>query len=134
MSATPARPLVVVVEDNPSMRAALGRLLRASGFETALHASAEDFLIHPPTTSPACFVVDVQLPGVSGLDLQARLVADKSNAVIIVTGHDDAASRHRANSLGCVGYFSKPFAGQHLVELIKRHIAKGSTDARTRSS
>jgi len=126
MSTAPSRPLVVVVEDNPSMLAAFGRLLRAAGFDTALHQSAEAFLEHPPTTSAVCLVVDVQLPGMSGLDLQARLLAHKSRiAVIFVTGHDDPGSRSRAASLGCVGYFCKPFEGQLLVELIKRQMGRG---------
>ena len=114
-----SRPVVAVVEDNPSMLAALGRFLRAAGFDTALHASAEDYLKNVPATSPTGMVVDVQLGGMSGLELRSRLLAQKSNVpVIFITAHDERATRLRAAALGCRGYLCKPFEGQQLLELI----------------
>jgi len=114
-----SRPVVAVVEDNPSMLAALGRFLRAAGFDTVLHASAEDYLKNVPATCPTCMVVDVQLGGMSGLELQSRLLAQKSNVpVIFITAHDERATRLRAAALGCRGYLCKPFEGQQLLDLI----------------
>ena len=102
------------------MLAALGRLLRAAGFDTMLHESAESFLEHAVPTPPVCLIIDVQLGGMSGLDLQTRLLARQSKTpVIFVSAHDGEAQRVRANNLGCLGYFCKPFEGQRLVALIK---------------
>lgn len=121
MSATASRPLVVVVDDDPGVLTALGRLLRAAGFETALHDSAEDFLEHSPAASPACLVLDVQLGGMSGLDLRERMLGQRSRVpVIFITAHDEPAVRVEAAQLGCLAYLCKPFEGRRLVDLISR--------------
>jgi FixJ family two-component response regulator len=106
------------------MRTALGRLLRAAGFEASLHASAEEFLDARLGAAPVCLVVDVQLGGMSGLDLQRRILRRQSRVpVIFITAHDEPATRERAASLGCLAYLCKPFEGQRLVELIPRRPA-----------
>lgn len=121
MSVTASRPLVVIVEDDPGMLTALGRLLRAAGFDTSLHDSAEAFLEDPPASAPVCLVLDVQLGGMSGLDLRTRILEQPSSVpVIFITAHDEPAIRKRAASLGCLAYLCKPFEGQQLVELISR--------------
>lgn len=118
---TASRPLVVVVEDDPGMLKALGRLLHASGFETTLHESAEAFLEDAPIRSPVCFILDVQLGGMSGIDLRTRILDQDPNVpVIFITAHDQPAIRRRAASLGCLAFLPKPFEGQQLVELISR--------------
>jgi FixJ family two-component response regulator len=103
------------------MLTALGRLLRAAGFDTTLHDSAEDFLEHSPAGSPVCLVLDVQLAGMSGLDLLQRMLGQRSRVpVIFITAHDEPAVRVEATRLGCLAYLCKPFEGRRLVDLIPR--------------
>lgn len=110
--------LVAVVEDDPSCRTALGRLLRAEGFETALFDSAEAYMNAPPAT-PLCVIVDVHLPGISGIELQQRL-RDTGHAppIIVTTGTREGIIRVRAEQNGCVGFFWKPFDGSALLSTI----------------
>jgi FixJ family two-component response regulator len=113
-------PLVVVIEDDAAERKALGRVLRAGGFESAAYASAEEFRASPPAQSPLCLVLDVRLGGMSGLDLQRMLRAEGSTLpVIVVSAHDDAELRSEAHRLGCRAYLRKPFAGRTLLELLR---------------
>jgi len=112
-------PLVAVVEDDPSSRTSLGRVLRAGGFETAIYASAEEFLSSPPA-APICLLLDIQLGGLSGLDLQRRLKARGSSVPFIaITAFDDEHTREEAEALGCVAYLRKPCEGHTIVELIR---------------
>jgi FixJ family two-component response regulator len=108
--------LVAVVEDDASCRTALGRLLRAEGFDTALFESAEAYIDHPPTPEPLCVIVDVQLPGMSGIELQRRLqTAHSELPVIVTTANRERLIRERAEQNGCVGFFWKPFDGAAIV-------------------
>ena len=98
--ATPA-PLIVVVEDDLPTLKALGRVLRAAGFETATYSSAEDYLASPPVEMAHCFLLDIHLGGMSGLDLQRHLSAHGSHLpVIVMTAFDDAHVRDEANENG----------------------------------
>jgi FixJ family two-component response regulator len=113
-------PLVVVVEDDPSSRTSLGRVLRAGGFDTALYTSAEEFLSSPPDPDPICLLLDIQLGGLSGLELQRRLMARGSRVPFIaITAFDDEHAREEAKELGCVAYLRKPCEGHTIVELIR---------------
>jgi FixJ family two-component response regulator len=113
-------PLVVVIEDDAAERKALGRVLRAGGFATAAYASAEEFQAFPPAQRPLCLVLDVRLGGMSGLDLQRMLNAERSTLpVIVVTAHDDPGIRSEAERLGCRAYLRKPFEGRALLELLR---------------
>jgi FixJ family two-component response regulator len=101
-------PLVVVVDDDLGLLTALGRVLRAAGFETATYSSAEAFLNAPPAPHAHCLVLDVQLSGMSGLDLQRHLRANGCRLPIIIrTAHDDNRMRDEARTAGCAGYFDK---------------------------
>src|SRR5215204_3275546 len=115
----PKRPLVVaVVEDDAPLRTALGRPLRAGGFETALFESAEAYIDASP--APNCIVVDVQLPGMSGIDLQRRLrAAGPTPPMIVVTPRHEAVIRDRAQQNGCAAFFWKPVAGSTLMATIE---------------
>jgi FixJ family two-component response regulator len=110
--------LVAVVEDDPSCRTALGRLLRAEGFEPALFESAEAYMNAPPET-PLCVIVDVHLPGISGIELQQRL-CDTGHAppIIVTTGTREGVIRERAERNGCAGFFWKPFDGSALLSML----------------
>jgi len=101
---------VIVVEDDAAFRAALGRLLRVEGFEPTLYDCAESFIEAPAPESPLCLILDVQLPGMSGLDLQYRIRAGGSSVpIIITTGCREEGLRERAYLSGCAAFLPKPF-------------------------
>lgn len=113
-------PLVVVVEDDPSSRTALGRVLRAGGYRTAMYMSAEEYLSQPPDAPPVCMLLDIQLGGLSGLDLRRRLgERDARIPFIAITAFDDEQVRQEAEALGCVAYLRKPCEGHTIVALIR---------------
>jgi FixJ family two-component response regulator len=113
-------PLIVVVEDDAATLKALGRVLRALGFEPAEYRSAEDFLASPPSRLPLCLVVDVSLGGMSGLDLKRRLRAlDSKLPVIAMTAFDDVRIRAEAQHAGCVGCLEKQSDISVLLDLIR---------------
>ncbi len=115
---------IAIVEDDAGMREARGRMLRAAGFESRGYASAEEFL-EDPSTDPGCFVLDVQLPGASGLDLQRRLIeAGRARPAIFITAHDMPAARVAAAGLGAVAFLTKPFEGRHLVGAVSGALAQ----------
>src|SRR5262245_14635257 len=101
---------VAVVEDDPGMRSALQRVLRAAGFDALGFASAEDFLDAVRLPRFGCLVLDVQLPGVSGFELRRLLTrAGTAPPVIFITAHDTAAVEEEARQLRPVAFFAKPF-------------------------
>lgn len=110
---------IAIVEDDADERVALGRVLRASGFEVKSYASAEDYLAER-TVEPRCLLLDMQLDGMSGLDLLRGLRSSGSSIpVIALTASDDVDSRNEAEELGCVAYLRKPFQGRALVGLLR---------------
>jgi len=120
-----ARPLVVLVDDDAAERKALGRVLHAGGFDHAAYASAEEFLGSPPPQTPVCFLLDVQLEGMTGLELQAHLNSTGSTVpIIIITGLEDADVRRQAERSGCIAYFRKPFEGRQVLEAVRGRIAR----------
>jgi FixJ family two-component response regulator len=111
---------IVVVEDDAGMSKAMERLLRAAGFQPVSFASAEELLHTEAANSAACLVLDIHLPGLSGLELARLLVTSgRAKPVIFITGQDEASLRDEAQRLGC-GYFRKPFEGKALLEAIRR--------------
>jgi len=112
------RALVAVVEDDEPSRAAIARLLRASGFETAVFDCAEAYMAAPPL-SPLCLILDVGLAGMSGIDLQQRLLtAGGAPPIIVTTGRRDERVRERAQRNGCAAFLWKPFDAQALLTAI----------------
>jgi FixJ family two-component response regulator len=112
-------PTVAVIEDDEVSRCALGRILRVAGFEPALYDSAEAFIAAPRTSSLRCLIVDVQLTGMSGIDLQTKLSAEGSEVpVIITTGNRADVIRRRAQQAGCAAFLWKPFCAETLLEII----------------
>ncbi len=113
---------VGVVDDDESLRRSVARLLRAAGMQSITYASAEEFnedLKHPRFD---CLVLDVQLPGMSGIDLRNKLAAEGvATPVLFVTAHDDPRAREEAMAGQCVGYFRKTDAGSELLNAI-RHV------------
>ena len=121
---------VAVVDDDDSFARALGRLLRASGFEVHSFASAEAFVTPTSLPQPDCLVLDIQLGGMSGLDLQRQLRESGSHIpIIFVTAHDAAEVREEAEQSGCVAYLRKPVARHTLLEAIAKALPPGAPTA-----
>ena len=113
---------VFVVDDNTSIREALGRLIRSVGLRVMTFSSAEEFLQRKQPEAPACLVLDVRMPGMSGLELQRELTAaDNRIPVIFITGHGDIPMSVRAMKAGAVEFLPKPFLDQDLLDAI--HLA-----------
>src|SRR6266540_7330393 len=108
-------PVVCVVDDDPSIRDALTSLIRSVGLHVETFRSAREFLNRQRLDAPSCLVLDVRLPGLSGLDLQHELAATHSNIpIIFITGHGDIPMTVRAMKAGAVGFLIKPFRHQDL--------------------
>ncbi len=117
-------PCVIVVEDDPGMNKAIERLLRAAGFQPVSFASAEELLQTAALERASCLVLDIHLPGLSGLELgRLLLTSGHAKPVILITGQDEASLRAEAERRGCA-YLRKPFEGKALLEAI--HQAIGS--------
>jgi FixJ family two-component response regulator len=120
MLGEPRSSLVAVIEDDAVSRSALGRLLQAGGFESALFSSAETFIGSRANRAWLCLIVDVHLPGMSGIDLQQRLHDEGSEVPIIITTGDRAEMiRARAQQAGCTAFLLKPFSGDAILPLLR---------------
>jgi FixJ family two-component response regulator len=121
---------VAVVDDDEGFLRAIGRLLRAAGFDPEAYASAEAFLNAPAQVPPDCAVFDIHLGGMSGLDLRRRLTAQGSSLpVIFVTAHDEPATRDEAQQVGCSAYLRKPVPGKALIEAINKAVDATTSNA-----
>ncbi len=114
-----ANSTVLVVDDDPGLRNSVGRLLRSIGLDALLFESIPDFLKSDPPDGPTCLVLDVRLPGQSGLDLQHELAAaDREIPIIFITGHADIPMTVRAMKGGAIEFLTKPFRDQDLLDAI----------------
>jgi FixJ family two-component response regulator len=121
----PLESCVFVVEDDPSMRNALKNLLRSVGLETQLFASAQEFLDADRPDLPSCLILDVRLPGLSGLDLQRELSAANIHIpIIFITAHGDIPMSVRAMKAGAVEFLTKPFRDQDLLDAIQHSLVQ----------
>ncbi len=117
--AIPHESKVFVVDDDASVRVALGRLIRSAGLEVETFVSAEDLLETWPSDSAGCLILDVQLPGLSGLELQSKLAALGSTVpTIFITAHDDPDARTQALNGGAEEFLEKPFDDEDLLGAI----------------
>ena len=121
-------PTVFVVDDNPSIRESLSLLLSSAGYSVNTFASAKEFLESEHSTSgPACLVLDVKMPGISGLDLQKELTSrNYAIPVIFITGHGDIPMSVQAMKKGAVDFLSKPFDDGQLLDAVKVALLKDS--------
>ena len=122
----PQVPLISIIDDDPSVRVATNRLVRSLGYAAHTFASADGFLKSPHVNDTACVIADVQMPGMSGIELQSLLIAQgRSVPMIFITAFPEESIRSRALNAGAVGFLSKPFDGTILIECIdialKRH-------------
>ena len=122
---TDAEALVFVVDDDASLRASLQDLLASVGLQVVACASAQEFLRRPRPEVPSCLVLDVRLPGLSGLELQQRLApGDLALPIIFITGHGDIPMSVQAMKAGAVDFLSKPFRDQELLDAVHQALAR----------
>jgi FixJ family two-component response regulator len=122
---TLAPAVVFVVDDDASVRKSLGRLISEAGYTVQTFASAREFLARTPSGGPSCVVLDVRMPGVTGLDLQQTLAGSAHKMpIIFITGHGDIGMSVKAMKAGAVDFLTKPFAGKDLLEAIQRAVTK----------
>jgi FixJ family two-component response regulator len=120
MSATGAVP-IAIIDDDESLCRSLGRLVRQAGFRPVSFISAEDFLQSPERPELRCLLVDIQLGGMSGIDLHRQLLAEgDTTPVIYITAYDDPSARIDALNTGCAGFFLKTDAGSAIIEALRR--------------
>jgi FixJ family two-component response regulator len=120
MSCHEERKLVSIVDDDDSVRSTLHELLRSAGFSSRTFESAEDFLGSGHQLETACLITDIRMPGMSGLELQARLNAEHCRIpTIFITAHGDEEMRLRALRQGAVEFLPKPFDDEILVESVR---------------
>ncbi len=118
-------PIVFVVDDDASVRDAVQRLIASVGLRVQTFGSTSEFLESKRPEGPACMVLDVRLPGASGLELQRDLIQAKVPIpIIFITGHADVPMTVRAMKAGAVEFLTKPFRGQELLDAIQEAIAK----------
>jgi len=130
----PADPIVFVVDDDNSVREALGSLIRSVGWRVEVFSSAQAFLRHKRPETPACLVLDVRLPGLSGLDLQHELATQKiSLPIVFITGHGDIPMSVRAMKAGAVEFLPKPFRDQDLLDAIQQALENSRRSIRQRA-
>jgi len=120
-----ATPIVFVVDDDPSVRHAIKRLLGSVGLQVELFGSAQEFLRSKRPDAPSCLVLDVRLPGISGLDFQRELAeANIHIPIIFITGHGDIPMSVRAMKAGAVEFLTKPFRDQDLLDAVQLAIER----------
>jgi FixJ family two-component response regulator len=124
-----AAPLVFVVDDDPSVRKSMTRLLSSAGYGVEAFASAGEFLTRERHRGPCCLVLDVRMPGLTGLELQEALAAvGRRMSIVFVTGHVDVPMSVKAMKGGAVDLLTKPFDAKDVLSAIQRAVAKDMED------
>ncbi len=122
--------VIAIVDDDPSVRKGLSSLIRSTGLQVETFASAQEFLVRPGAEAPSCLVLDLQMPGLSGLDLQKRMAeVGLEIPIVFLTGHGNIPASVQAMKAGAVGFLTKPFDEQDLLQAIQEAIER---DRRTR--
>jgi FixJ family two-component response regulator len=119
------QPTVLIIDDDSRMRDAMQRLLKTVGLHSESFATPQDFLRHKLPDGPSCLVLDVRLPGMSGLDVQSKLnEAGVQTPIIFITGHGDIPMTVKAMKSGAVEFLTKPFRDQDLIDAIQQALKK----------
>lgn len=127
----PKTGIIAIVDDDEALREALGSLMKAAGIVAKTFASAEEFLACDDCDDTACLILDVRLPGMSGIDLQRRLAESNSRLpIIFVTAHGDASLRDSLMRAGAAAFFYKPVRSDALLKEIQTALEKTSTHER----
>jgi FixJ family two-component response regulator len=128
-----AAKLVCVVDDDQSVRRALGRLFKSAGYAAEVFASAEEYLAREIFEGPTCLVLDVRMPGLKGPALQEALEARAAcEQIVFITGHGDVPTATQAMKHGAVDFLTKPFHDGELIEAVKRALERGEEQLRKR--
>jgi len=118
-------PIVFIVDDDESVRKSLARLITSVGLKVETFSSANEFLKRNPYDGPACLVLDIRMPGLSGLDLQAELAkAERTLSIVFITGHGNIPMSVQAIKAGAVDFLEKPFEEQALLDAVHLAIQK----------
>ena len=119
------KPVIAVVDDDPSVRQGLDRLLRSFGWKAETFSSAQEFLDRAGAQAPSCVVLDLQLPGLSGLDLQKRMAeAGMETPIVFLTGHGDIPASVQAMKAGAIEFLTKPVDEQDLLNAIQEAVER----------
>ena len=122
---TSQSPLVFVIDDDESVRKGLKRLLRSADYESEVYKSASDFLARPPHPGPACVIVDVQMPGVNGIDFQKALIQRRrEEQLIFITGYGNITMCAEVMKAGAVDFLPKPFKSRALLKCVEHALAR----------
>ena len=117
--------VIVIVDDDPSVREGLSSLVQSAGLQVETFASAQEFLARPGAEAPSCLVLDLQLPGLSGLDLQKRMTeVGLDIPIVFLTGHGNIPASVQAMKAGAVEFLTKPFDEQDLLQAIQEAIER----------
>ena len=128
---TSLAPLVFVIDDDESVRRGLKRLLRSAKYESEVFESASDFLARPPHPGPVCVIVDVQMPGVNGIDFQQALIRRRQEEqLVFITGHGNIPMCADVMKAGAVDFLPKPFKPRELLKCIERALDRSAGQRR----
>jgi FixJ family two-component response regulator len=120
-----ATPIVFIVDDDVSVRESLELLIRYEGWQAEMFPSADAFLSRPRALVPSCLILDLSLPGLSGLDLQKRIASERTDMpIIFITGHGDVPSTVQAMKAGAIEFLTKPFTDDSLLNAIRQAIER----------
>ncbi len=118
-------PIVFVVDDDVSVRESLELLIRYEGWQAEIFASADEFLSRPRPLVPSCLILDLSLPGLSGLDLQKRIASERTDMpIIFITGHGDIPSTVQAMKAGAIEFLTKPFTDEALLTAVRQALER----------
>jgi FixJ family two-component response regulator len=124
---TETEPIVFIVDDDKSVRKSLARLIKSVGLKAETFSCANEFLKRDPYDGPSCLVLDIRMPGLSGLDLQAELAKTKRTlSIVFITGHGNIPMSVQAIKAGAVDFLEKPFEEQALLDAVHLSIQKDS--------
>jgi FixJ family two-component response regulator len=122
-------PVISIVDDDKSVREATKALVRSLGYTAATFASAEEYLQSERVRDTSCLILDVQMPGMNGVDLQERLIADGTRTpVIFMTAFPEERTRARVLGAGAVGFLSKPFDDERLIECLDKALGTRASE------
>jgi FixJ family two-component response regulator len=126
--------VIAIVDDDPSVREGLRSLLRSAGWRVETFASAQEFLARPGAEVPCCLILDLQLPGLSGLDLQKRMAeVELEIPIVFLTGHGDIPASVQAMKAGAVEFLTKPFDEEELLQAIREALERDRRDRQRRA-
>ncbi|HEY6152363.1 MAG TPA: response regulator [Candidatus Udaeobacter sp.] len=128
---SPANSLVFLIDDDSSVRRGVSRLLRSAGYNNEAFDSASDFLARDQHHGPACVIVDVRMPGINGMDLQALLIQRRrEEQLVFITGHGNISMCAQAMKAGAIDFLPKPFRASELLECVERALARAAEQRR----